>query len=253
MPLSSLMCTNPRALVPQTAVQRRHIAFGVILLFFSIALMISEAKRPSSAYTGYWVGVASLFPAAGAIVLGLKPNRYVLITTCVMDFVAALTCVSGAILSLVFFSIQVYAVGWLSVILTTFLLYHAFAIFGELDICCRLAMFELPEEAPEEARRRHHGENIPAPPIDFIMPNEVRKPPNYDQLSVRGDPPLYETLTPPPPSPAAPVPVHQNSQGGVEDRRRSHHPRRSRHPPTSSSESRVAPVPEETEEETPRI
>lgn len=179
-------CVHP------TAIQRRHIAFGVILFFFSVALMIAEAKRPSSAHSGYWVGAVGLLPTAFALACGLKESRVLLIVACTCDFLSALTCVGGAVISLIFFSVHVYAVGWLSVILTTFLLYHAFAIFGELNICCRMATFELSESNTEEAGHRHRSLDIPAPPIGFIMPDEIPKPPNYDQLSIRGEPPAYE-------------------------------------------------------------
>ncbi|KAL5109156.1 hypothetical protein TcWFU_007025 [Taenia crassiceps] len=137
------------SLTTSTSIQRRHIAFGVVLVFFSIALIIAEAKRPSSSFVGYWV----------------------------------------------------YAVGWLSVILTTFLLYHAFTIFDH-----------------------DRDRELPAPPIGFFMPDEVPKPPNYDQLSIRGDPPAYSEVcsrrsfvTPTPPPPPTPRP---SSLLNYADRRR---------------------------------
>ncbi|VDD80711.1 unnamed protein product [Mesocestoides corti] len=45
--------------------------------------------------------------------------------------------------------------------------------------------------ASEETNHRRHEPDIPAPPIGFLMPDEVPKPPNYDQVSIRGDPPAY--------------------------------------------------------------
>ncbi|VDM34116.1 unnamed protein product [Hydatigera taeniaeformis] len=203
--------------ITTTPIQRRHIAFGVILAFFSIALLIAEAKRPSSSFVGYWVGTIGILPAVFAIACGIKTTRSLLITSCFCDFLSSCACVAGAILSLVFFSVHVYAVGWLSVILTTFLLYHAFAIFGELNICCRIAIFGIPDEASDDISHRDQECDFPAPPIGFFMPDEVPKPPNYDQLSVRGDPPAYSevcsqrtfvTPTPPPPStPSQPLPL----------------------------------------------
>ncbi|VDK38471.1 unnamed protein product [Taenia asiatica] len=207
-----------------TPIQRRHIAFGVVLAFFSIALIIAEAKRPSSSFVGYWVGVIGILPAACAIACGIKTTKPLLIVTCLFDFISSCTCVSGAILSLVFFSVHVYAVGWLSVILTTFLLYHAFAIFGELNICCRIAIFGLSDEVSDDTTHPDHERDIPAPPIGFFMPDEVPKPPNYDQLSVRGDPPAYSEVcsrrsfvTPTPPPPPTP---HRHSLPNSTERRR---------------------------------
>lgn len=212
------------SLTSSTPIQRRHIAFGVILAFFSIALVIAEAKRPSSSFVGYWVGAIGILPAVFAIACGIKPTRSLLIVSCLCDFISSSTCVSGAILSLVFFSVHVYAVGWLSVILTTFLLYHAFTIFGELNICCRIAIFGMPDELSDDTTHPDHGRDLPAPPIGFFMPDEVPKPPNYDQLSVRGDPPAYSevcsqgslvTPTPPPP----PTPHPRSSPNSAEHRR----------------------------------
>ena len=144
-----------------TPIQRRHIAFGVILIFFSLALIVAEAKRPSSSFVGYWVGAVGIMPSIFAIVCGVVPQRPFLIASCVFDLISSCACVAGSILSLVFFSVHVYAVGWLSVILTTFLLYHAFAIFGELNICCRMAIFDMAdaasEEDPGERRNRELG------------------------------------------------------------------------------------------------
>ncbi|EUB63369.1 hypothetical protein ECG_02900 [Echinococcus granulosus] len=204
------------SLTTSTPIQRRHITFGVILAFFSIALIIAEVKRPSSSYVGYWVGAIGILPSIFAIVCGVKTTRPLLIVSCFSDFIASCTCVAGAILSLVFFSIHVYAVGWLSVILTTFLLYHAFTIFGELNICCRVVIFGIPDEVSDITSHHNHGRDLPAPPIGFFMPDEVPKPPNYDQLSVRGDPPAYTEACsqrsfvtptpPPPPTPPRPTP-----------------------------------------------
>nr|CDS28897.1 conserved hypothetical protein [Hymenolepis microstoma] len=191
-----------------TAVQRRHIGFGVILIFFSIALIIAEAKRPSFSYVGYWVGATSILPSILAIACGIKTDKRILICSSVSDIIASITCISGAILSLVFFSVHVYAVGWSSVILTTFLLYHAFMIFGELSVCCRVTLFEMSDVGSEDNDRCRRDRGFPAPPVGFVMPDEVPKPPNYDQLSIRGDPPSYNqiysqpsraTPTPPPP------------------------------------------------------
>ncbi|VDL60966.1 unnamed protein product [Hymenolepis diminuta] len=205
------MCQNFSLTTP-TAIQRRHIAFGVILIFFSIALIIAEAKRPSYSYVGYWVGAVGILPSVFAIACGIKTDKNILITSCVSDIVASATCVAGAILSLVFFSVQVYAVGWLSVILTTFLLYHAFAIFGELNVCCKMVIFEMSDAESEDNARHRRDRDLPAPPIGFIMPDEVPKPPNYDQLSIRGEPPAYSdvcfqrplaTPTSPPPATGA--------------------------------------------------
>lgn len=195
---------------PPTAIQRRHIGFGSILIFFSIALIIAEAKRPSFSYVGYWVGTTSILPSILAIACGIKTDKHILICSSVSDIIASATCISGAILSLAFFSVTVYAVGWLSVILTTFLLYHAFMIFGELSVCCRMTIFEMSDVSSEDNNRRRRDRNFPAPPVGFIMPDEVPKPPNYDQLSIRGDPPSYSQIcsqpsratptSPPPPS-----------------------------------------------------
>lgn len=193
---------------PLTPIQRRHIGFGVILFFFSIALIIAEAKRPSFSYVGYWVGTTSILSSIFAISCGIKTDKHILICSSVIDIISSGTSVSGAILSLVFFSVHVYAVGWLSVILTTFLLYHAFMIFGELSVCCRITLFEMSDVGSEDNDRRRRDRDFPAPPVGFIMPDEVPKPPNYDQLSIRGDPPSYNqiysqpsraTPTPPPP------------------------------------------------------
>ncbi|VDO03447.1 unnamed protein product [Rodentolepis nana] len=191
-----------------TTIQRRHIGFGVILIFFSIALIIAEAKRPSFTYVGYWVGTTSVLPSILAIACGIKTDKRILICASVSDIIASVTCVSGAILSLVFFSVQVYAVGWLSVILTTFLLYHAFMIFGELSVCCKITIFEMSDVGSEDNDRRRRDRDFPAPPVGFIMPDEVPKPPNYDQLSIRGDPPSYSQIYSQPPraSPTSPPP-----------------------------------------------
>ena len=188
------MCQH---VVTPSPIQRRHIAFGVILAFFSLALIVAEAKRPSSSFVGYWVGAIGILPSVFAIVCGIIHKRPILIASCVSDIISSCACIAGAILSLVFFSVHVYAVGWLSVILTTFLLYHAFAVFGELNICCRMSIFETSDEESEDSTEEHHNRRereIPAPPIGFVMPAEIPKPPHSDQLSVRGDPPSYSEV-----------------------------------------------------------
>ncbi|KAM7535613.1 hypothetical protein Aperf_G00000098058 [Anoplocephala perfoliata] len=210
------MCRNFSGTTP-TIFQRRQIAFAAIFVFFSLALIIAEAKRPGSSFVGYWAGAVGFLPSIFAIVYFIKAEDYVLIASCVSDIIASAVCIGGAILSLLSFSANAYAVGWFSVILATFLLYHAFAIFGKLNICCRMALSDITDDESEERGHSRRNRDSPlAPPVGFLMPDEIPKLPNYDQLSVRGDPPPYRevcsqrspvasTPAPAPPPPRPPI------------------------------------------------
>lgn len=183
-----------RQLVPQSINQWRHLTFGFFIFLFSIGLICSEAQQPCRFATGFWVGACGMLSAGFAFACGFITNTILLMITCFVDFSIASMSLVGATVNLIFLRVQGYAIGWLSVVLSFFLLFDGLVVLVELGYGrCIMSNSSLEECGPNV-----HAVNCPAPPIDFVMPDAIPKPPNYDQISVRGLPPEYYSLSRPP-------------------------------------------------------
>lgn len=167
--------------------KRRHIAYGFFLLLFSIFLMSSQAAKSKNYFSGYWVGGLAILSAVNSIVCGYIASKASLIFTCCLDTFIATFAACGFIVSVVFLPDQVIVLFFSSAILVSLLIIHALVVFDELGIC---GHFMSCARSEDQAIQPRDLDNL-SQPIDFALPHELSKPPDYDQISIRGAPPEY--------------------------------------------------------------
>ncbi|VDL22371.1 unnamed protein product [Hymenolepis diminuta] len=203
-------------------VRQRHLCLGVLTCCLSGGIIIAEFQQPSPFYTGYWMGSGILVTALFMLLCALKPSKLLLIASAMLDAAAIAITFAGSFRLLALTAETVYTAGWIGLATCVFLAYHCASCIYDNGACCKwknanevnttsttantdeLQAEEATGQEGREGRRRRR--RTQSPPIDFRLPDEMPKLPEYEELSKsEGLPPAYNSLNIAPPEYTPPL------------------------------------------------
>ncbi|VDK38472.1 unnamed protein product [Taenia asiatica] len=204
--------------------RRRHFCMGTVILCLSVAIIIAESQQPSYSYAGYWMGCAGFIAALTAFVCAAKPHHIAFVIAAFFDAICTILNASGSVYLLVENLSTLYTAGWMGIVQAVIVMYHCFSCVRDADVCCRWKALDEVDYASssaatatnmetggggrngDTAAREDRGQDrrrrrTQSPPVDFRLPDEVPRLPDYEELNKsEGLPPRYDSPRIPPPA-----------------------------------------------------
>ncbi|KAL5970223.1 hypothetical protein TSMEX_001965 [Taenia solium] len=208
--------------------RRRHFCLGAVILCLSVAIIIAGSQQPSYSYAGYWMGCAGFIAALTAFVCAAKPHHISFVIAAFFDAICTILNAAGSVYLLVENLSTPNTAGWMGIVQAVIVMYHCYTCVRDADACCKWKALDEVDYASSSAAtatnmeaggggrngdtaatnnaREDRGQDrrrrrTQSPPVDFRLPDEVPRLPDYEDLNKsEGLPPRYESPRIPPPA-----------------------------------------------------